>query len=270
MTALAEMVSRRELLTNLTLRELRGKYKRTALGWAWSMLNPLSAIAIFSVVFGTFLAGQPDIGNPSGLNNFTLWLTCGLLPWNFTNNGLQATLPSLVGNSNLVKKVYFPREFIAASSVFSWLVTFLIELGVLTVFFLFFGHVVFQWIPIVLIVVALQTLFVLGLALMFSALNVYFRDVQHFVSIGMQVWFYLTPIVYRTALADGKLPNSLARSIFRLNPMMRYVDAYRDLLYSQRFPPASTWIGLVVTAVLSLLLGWAVFSRLEPRFAEEL
>ena len=264
------MVERRELLTNLTLRELRGKFKRTALGWAWSMLNPLSAIAIYSVVFKLFLGGNPDIGNPSGLNNFTLWLTCALLPWNFTNNGIQATLPSLVGNSNLVKKVYFPREFIAASSVLSWLVTYLIELGVLSLFFLFFGHVVFQWLPIVLIFVVLQTMFVTGIALMFSALNVYFRDVQHFVSIGMQVWFYLTPIVYRTKLADEKLGGGIATKIYGLNPMTRFVDAYRDLLYHQRFPPISTWIGCVVVAVGALLAGWAVFSRLEPRFAEEL
>ena len=270
MTALAEMVERRELLTNLTLRELRGKFKRTALGWAWSMLNPLSAIAIYSVVFKLFLGGNPDIGNPSGLNNFTLWLTCALLPWNFTNNGIQATLPSLVGNSNLVKKVYFPREFIAASSVLSWLVTYFIELGVLSVFFLIFGQVVFQWLPVVMIFVILQTLFVTGIALMFSALNVYFRDVQHFVSIGMQVWFYLTPIVYRTALANEKLGGGVASTIYGLNPMTRFVDAYRDLLYNQRFPPLSTWIGCILVSVLSLLAGWAVFSRLEPRFAEEL
>jgi ABC-type polysaccharide/polyol phosphate export permease len=269
MTALSEMVGRKELLTNLTLRELRGKFKRTALGWAWSMLNPISSIAIYSVVFSLFLGGVPEKGNPSGLLNFTLWLTCGLLPWNFTNNGIQATLPSLVGNSNLVKKVYFPREFIAASSVLSWLVTYLIELGVLSFFFLFFGEVVFQWIPLVLIFVALQTCFVLGLALLFSALNVYFRDVQHFVGIGMQVWFYLTPIVYRTALADERL-GPVGKTIYRLNPMMRFVDAFRDLFYSQRVPPLSTWIGCVVVAVVSLVGGWLVFARLEPRFAEEL
>jgi ABC-type polysaccharide/polyol phosphate export permease len=270
MTALAEMIERRELLTNLTLRELRGKFKRTALGWAWSMLNPVSQIAIYSIVFSQFLAGQPDVGNPSGLKNFTLWLTCALLSWNFTNNGLQATIPSLIGNSNLVKKVYFPREFIAASSVLSWLVTFLIELTVLCFFFLLFGQVVFQWIPLVLVFVVLQTLFVLGLALMFSALNVYFRDVQHFVGIFMQVWFYLTPIVYRTALADEKIGSGIGKTIYRLNPMLRFVDAYRDLLYSQRVPPVGTWVGCAVVSIASLLLGWIVFSRLEPRFAEEL
>lgn len=270
MTALAEMIERRELLTNLTLRELRGKFKRTALGWAWSMLNPLSQIAIYSVVFSLFLGGTPETGNPSGLYNFTLWLTCGLLTWNFTNSGLQATIPSLLGNSNLVKKVYFPREFIAASSVLSWLVTFLIELTVLCFFFLFFGQVVFQWIPLVLVFVAMQTLFVLGLALMFSALNVYFRDVQHFVGIFMQMWFYLTPIVYRTAYADEKIHSAIGRTIYGLNPMLRFVDAYRDLLYSQRVPPLATWVGCAVVSVVSLLLGWAVFSRLEPRLAEEL
>jgi lipopolysaccharide transport system permease protein len=84
------------------------------------------------------------------------------------------------------------------------------------------------------------------------------------------VWFYLTPIVYRTALADGKIGSGVGQTIYRLNPMMRFVDAFRDLLYSQRVPPLSTWLGCAFVSLASLLIGWSVFSRLEPRFAEEL
>jgi ABC-type polysaccharide/polyol phosphate export permease len=271
MTSAKELVAGRSLLWNLTLRELRGKFKRTALGWAWSMLNPLSTIIIYSLVFSTFLTGMPEKGNPSGLFNFTLWLSCGLLPWNFTNNGIQAALPSIVGNSNLVKKVYFPREYVVASNVLSWIVTYGIELSVLSIVFLFFGHVVFMWIPIVLFFMALQLVFVLGIALLLSSLNVYFRDIQHFVGIGMQVWFYLTPIVYRTELVRERLDDRpVLWQIFKLNPMIRFVDAYRDLFYSGRMPPLSTFIICIVTALISALVGWRVFSRLEPRFAEEL
>lgn len=270
MTAVAELVQGRELLYNLTLRELRGKFKRTALGWTWSMLNPLSSIVIYTIVFSTFLKGVPDRGNPSNLFNFTLWLTCGLLPWNFINTGVQSTLGSLVGNSNLIKKVYFPREYIVAASVLSWLVTFGIELSVMCVVFLFFGQVVFAWIPIALIFIALQTILVLGLSLLLASVNVYFRDVQHFVGIGMQIWFYLTPIVYRTELVHEHLHSSLARKFYGLNPMLRFTDAYRNCFYDQRMPPVQTFVACAVASFAALFLGWAVFSRLEPRFAEEL
>lgn len=272
MTSPSELYKGRELLWNLTLRELRGKFKRTALGWAWSMLNPLSTIVIFSVVFSFFLKGAPDKGNPSGIENFTLWLSCGLLAWNFTSAGIQATLPSIVGNSNLVKKVYFPREYIVASSVLAWVVTFAIELSVLAVAFVVFaGHLVLPWIPIVMVFMAMQTVFVLGIALLLSSLNVYFRDIQHFVGIGMQVWFYLTPIVYRIGLVNEKLGDRpFLKRLFTLNPMIRFVDAYRSLFYSGAMPPLSTFVICALTAVISLLIGWTVFSRLEPRFAEEL
>jgi ABC-type polysaccharide/polyol phosphate export permease len=271
MTAAGELFKGRELLWNLTMRELRGKYKRTALGWAWSMLNPLSTIVIFSLVFSYFLNGSPETGNPSGLFNFTLWLSCGLLPWNFTSNGIQATLPSIVGNANLVKKVYFPREYIVAANVLSWVVSYGIELFVLGIVFIFFGQFVFVWLPLVVLFMFLQFLFVLGIALLFSALNVYFRDIQHFVGIGMQVWFYLTPIIYRTQLVKDRLAgHPILYRIFTLNPMIRFVGAYRDLLYGGGVPRPATFVICGLMALVSLLLGWRVFSRFEPRFAEEL
>lgn len=270
MTAIKELVSGRELLFNLTMRELRGKYKRTALGWAWSMLNPISTIIIYSIVFGNLLGVEAPVGKSTDIHNFTLWLTCGLLPWNFLNNGLQATLPALVNHSNLIKKVYFPREYIVASSVLSWMTMFAIELGILaTAFAVFAQHLVWKTLPMIVLLVVLQALFVLGLTLIFSSINVYFRDVQHFTTIGMQIWFYLTPIVY--VLNDdmkGKIGDMIG--FYRLNPMLHFVRAYQQCFYDGQYPSGRSLLYILGSVVVALTVGFRLFSKLEPRFAEEL
>ena len=131
MTALTQLRDSRELLVNLTMREVRGKYKRTALGQLWSLINPLAMMLIFTAVFGLVLKIKIDPGSPSGLNIFALWLVCALLPWNFMNSAVSGGMGSLVGNANLIKKVYFPRDALVASTVLSCDVTFLVELAVL-------------------------------------------------------------------------------------------------------------------------------------------
>lgn len=261
-----ELRDQRELLWNLTLRELRSKYKRSALGWFWSLLNPLSSIIIYSVVFGRLFEMPAPIGNPSGLTSFTLWLTCGLLPWNFHATAIGAGTGSIVGNAGLVKKVYFPREYLVASTVLSWLVSFLIEMTVLTVAFFFWGHVAVQWLPLVFLVALVQTLFSFGLALALSALNVFFRDIQHLIGIVLQVWFYLTPIVYAM---DAQIPAAW-RGIYKVNPMVHYVTVYRNLLFDGRLPGLQSCAFLAVSAVVSLGGGLLIFRRLEPRLVEEL
>ena len=124
MTKLQEIASRRELFVNLTLRELRGKYKRSILGWAWSLLNPLTTMLLYSFVFGFILEIDPETGDPSGLRNFPLYLLCGLLPYNFLALSLSGGMGSLIGNSNLIKKTYFPREIMVGANTASWLVSF--------------------------------------------------------------------------------------------------------------------------------------------------
>src|ERR1700758_2564870 len=125
MASVPELASSRELMTNLTLRELRGKYKRSVLGWSWSLLNPLATMAIFTVVFAYFLKVKVPPGNPSGLSVFALFLLCGLLPFNFLANGMSGSMSALIGNANLIKKVYFPREILVAANVASWAVSLL-------------------------------------------------------------------------------------------------------------------------------------------------
>lgn len=271
MSTVAELAESRELFGNLTLRELRSKYKRSLLGWTWSLLNPLATMVIFTLVFRFFLKVDVPPGNPSGLDAFAIFLLCGLLPWNFLSNGMTGSMGALIGNSNLIKKVFFPREILVASNVASWVVSFLLELGVLAVVLLVAGNFVLPWLIPALGLVIIQTMFVVGLGLLLSVLNVYFRDVQHFVGILLQIWFYATPIVYPiTVVRDALADHPTFFTLYKLNPMVRFVEAYRDCVYDLRFPALLDTLYLLGVSGATLALGVFVFSRLEPKLAEEL
>jgi ABC-type polysaccharide/polyol phosphate export permease len=275
MSSAHELFSSWEILRNLTLRELRSKYKRSTLGWMWSLLNPISSIVIYGLVFGQLLDIPAPEGNPSGIKNFMLYLTCALLPWNFLSGAISAGTGSLVGNANLLKKVYFPREYLVVSAVLSLAIAFLIELAVLGIVFAFFGQIVVQWIPIVIALVVMQILLGLGFALALSVANVYFRDTQHFIGIGLQIWFYLTPVVYvvdryipvRSTVFGVSLP---VRRLYELNPMVHVVNGYRNVFYDGRMPGWQSMAYLLMFAVAVFFSGWAVFRRLEGRIVEEL
>jgi lipopolysaccharide transport system permease protein len=270
-SSVAELAESRELFVNLTLRELRGKYKRSVLGWTWSLLNPLATMVIFTVVFRFFLKVQIEPGDPSGLHVFAIFLLCGLLPWNFLSNGMSGSMGALISNSNLIKKVFFPREILVASNIASWVVSFLLELGVLAVVLVVAGNFVLPWLVPALGLVMVQTMFVVGLGLLLSVLNVYFRDVQHLIGILLQIWFYATPIVYPISVVGDALDDSPGLfTLYKLNPMVRFVEAYRDCLYDLRFPALLDSVYLVGVSAATLALGVFVFSRLEPKLAEEL
>lgn len=264
----------RDLAVNLTLRELKGKYKRSVLGWSWSLLNPLATALIFTMVFKIFFRIDTPPGQPSGLSNFPLFLLCGLLPWNYLANGLNGATESLVANGNLIKKVYFPRQVLVVANVASWMVPLLVEFGVLAVLLLVFGNFVLPWLPLVLLLILVQTGFVLGIGLILGAVNVYFRDVKHLIGILLQALFYATPIVYplsqvppRATLFGFDVP---VLSLYRLNPMVPMVEAFRDVLYELRFPRLADLAYVSVWALACMAVGLLVFSRLEPRLAEEL
>jgi ABC-2 type transport system permease protein len=262
-----------ELLLNLTLRELRGKFKRTTLGWGWSVINPVATLTVYAVVFGLFLRLEPPVGDPSGLDNYAFFLVCGLLPWLFLSVGLTTSSASYVTNESLVKKVYFPRAALPASAVLAALITFGVELGVLSVALLIVGNMVVPWLPVLLLVVALQAGFVLGLGLVVAALNARFRDVTHLLTVGLNVWFFATPILYPIRILeenDIRLLGLPADDILRFNPVYHFVTAYRDLLYDLRFPAASQWAVMVTAATVVLAIGVAVHRRFEPRLAEVL
>jgi ABC-type polysaccharide/polyol phosphate export permease len=273
-TTTSDLLMQRDLLLNLTLRELRGKYKRSVLGWAWSLLNPLASMVIYTIVFAVILRIQVNPGDPSGLHLFALFLLCGLLPWNFIANAMSGGVESLVSNANLIRKVYFPREILVAATVGSFFITLLIEMGVLCTALLLAGNMIFPWLLLAILLLIPLAAFAMGIGLALSVANVYFRDMRHLVGIALQVWFYLTPIVYpitlvpeRSNLAGMSVPT---RALIDLNPMTRFTDAFRALLYDLRLPSAGTVGYLLVWSFGTLVAGWWVFKRYEGRLAEEL
>lgn len=277
MTTLAELRGSRELFVNLVLREIRGKYKRTALGQLWSLVNPLAAMAIYSLVFGFLLPIEVAQGNPSGLQVYALWLLCGLLPWLFVNATVTAGMGSLLADANLIKKVWFPRVVIVAAVAGSWLFTHAIEMGVLVVVLVLFGSAVLVWLPGIVLMMLLLFCFATGIALMLSIANVYFRDTQHFVSIFMQLWFYLSPVLYPLRYVTEGAARLEERGVslpleflYRLNPMERFIEVFRAMMYDNTWPAAWDVLYCVVAAALSLGVGYLVFVRHEARIAEEM
>lgn len=278
MTALAELRASQDLLVNLTLREVRGKYKRTVFGQLWSLLNPIAQMITYSVVFALVLRATPDSGANSGLDVFALWLAAGLLPWLFFSNVLTTGMASLVTNANLIQKVYFPRETLVIANTASWLFTFAIEMTVLAAAILGFEliqdgsdalrHSPLLYLPATVLLMVLLTAFGLGVAFMLSVANVYFRDTQHFIGIVMQVWFYATPIVYPLKLVEDSHPD--LAFVMRLNPLERFVEAFRNTLYDGQLPSAANSLILVAVSLGTLFLGYRIFKRYEGRLAEEL
>jgi ABC-type polysaccharide/polyol phosphate export permease len=277
MSVLTDLKESRGLLVNLTLREVRGKYKRTILGQGWSLLNPIATLLIYTMVFGFVLRVPVPVGDPSGLQIFALYLACGLLPWTFFSNSIVGGMGALIANANLLRKVFFWRPTLVFATVFSWNVTFGIELLVLVVALLIVGTMPLPWLPLLVVAVVLLTVFALGIALLLSVANVYFRDTQHFVSIGMQLWFYATPIVYPYSLIQDQAARMRAEgsgfpleTVYRLNPMERFVSVFRSLLYDNTWPAWNDLLFCVVAAVASLAIGIAVFTRSQHRLVEEL
>jgi lipopolysaccharide transport system permease protein len=274
MSRLRDYADARELTVNLTLRELRSKYKKSVLGWTWSLLNPLSTMIIFTVVFSAFLKVKPSVGHPSGLDSFAMFLLCGLLPWNFMSGGMSVGADCLIGNSNLIKKVYFPREIIVFSNVAALFVSFCVEMGVLVVALVVVGNMVLLWLPLVIIIMLIEAAMVLGIGLLLSTFNVYFRDVKHLITILSNALFYSMPIVYPLTVVP-KTAHILGaaipfRRIYLLNPLVRMVTAFRAVLYDLRFPAFADMAYLVAWAVGLCVVGLWMFHKFERRLAEEL
>lgn len=263
---IGELVEARDLLQQLTSREIRGRYRGAVLGQFWGLLNPLALMLIYTVVFSRVLRVAPPVGHPSGLDIFALWVLCGLLPWTFLNNCLTSGLGALVGNAGLVTKVWFPREVLVVAASLAWLVSFGFELLVLLGAIAVAGNPkALLWAFAVMPLMVLLLMFGTGVALALSVLNVYFRDTAQFVGIATQLWFYLTPIVYPEGLVPGRL-----RPLVELNPMTSFVGCFRSLLYDGALPSAHDLVGVTLAAVLGLTVGYAVFRRFEARLAEEL
>ncbi|MBX3068674.1 MAG: ABC transporter permease [Cryobacterium sp.] len=273
-----EVFQSRELLAYLTLKEIKGRYKRTFLGQLWSLLNPLAAMLIYTFVFGFILKLTPKPGDPSGLDIFALWLLCGLIPWVFLATTISQGMQSLVLNANLIQKVYFSRIVLPLSAAGAAGFTWLFEMFVLIIALSIFGAFVLPWIPYLVFVMLLLALFAIGLSLMLAVANVVFRDTEHFVGILLQIWMYLTPIIYPNEVVEaasnglgGILGTNLTvLGFYQWNPMVHFVNVFRALMYDNRWPDPNELLICAIWALAIFIVGVLVFRRNESKLAEML
>ena len=251
-----ELWAYRELLWVLTMRDIKVRYKQTVLGAAWAVIRPFLTMVIFSVVFGQ-LAKMPSDGFP-----YPVFVYAALLPWIFFSTAIGTSGQSLVGSANLVSKVYFPRLIIPLSSVGAGLVDLLISTGVLLLMMLWYG-VGWSWqllaAPLLLIALIFTAL---GIGTLLSALTVAYRDFTHLTPFLVQVWMYVTPVIFPVSLVPERW-----QWLLYLNPMTGLVEGFRSAFLGKPFDLAGIGISLAI-AVAILLIGVAYFEKVERRFAD--
>jgi len=247
----------RELIYFLTWRDIKVRYKQAVLGIAWAILQPLMTMVIFTVIFGNLL-GTPSEGIPYPLFSLT-----ALLPWQLFASALQRSSTSLVGNANLLTKIYFPRLAIPLASIFAALVDFLISFVVLIGVMVYYRYMPgwnALWVPL-LVLLALLTALAVGLWL--SALNVQYRDIQQIVPFLIQVWMYASPIVYPIET----IPAGIWRWLYGLNPMVGVIQGFRWALLGGA-PPDLTLVISGAMVLILLVSGLYYFRRMEKTFAD--
>jgi lipopolysaccharide transport system permease protein len=264
---LRELWQYRDLIYNLIARDLKVRYKSSILGIAWSWLNPLLMMVVYTVLFTIFLR-RDDIAH------YPVFLLCGLLPWQFfSDSTLQAT-GSIVNNAHLIKKVYFPREILPISAVLSNLVNFIIALPVFFALALLFGVSPTVWGLLLPITILIQVAFTVGVALILATLNVFYRDTQIILSVVMLAWFFLTPVFYPIqavpqAVNVWGVTFNAQLWLRRLNPVASFIASYRDLLFWGAPTGLDFLLRTAVTALIVLVVGYLVFLRYRSRFGEE-
>lgn len=257
MNVFKEIYNYRELLKTNIKKEIRGKYKGSWLGVLWTFLNPLLMLAVYAFVFPYILRVNVD--------NYTIFMIVALIPWNFFTTAIQSGTGSVVANGNILKKVYFPREIIPISITTSQLVNFLITCIIMAVFIIFSGVGFSVHALLFPLLVLIQYILILGLTFILSALTVFVRDIDHFVSVILMLGFYATPIVYQGEMLPKKF-----HIFLKLNPMAQLVEAYRSILYYHRMPDMTMLVIWGLGSVALLVVGYLIFKKLEKSFVEEL
>ena len=254
---LGELWEYRELFYFLIWRDIKVRYKQTVLGATWAIIQPFFTMVVFSLFFGK-LAKMPSDGIP-----YPIFAYAALVPWTFFAYGLNQSSNSLVGNANLIKKVYFPRLVVPISSVIGGVVDFVLAFVVLLGMMLFYGifpTVNILWLPFLLLL-AFAT--ALGVGLWLSALNVQFRDVRYTVPFLTQFWLFATPIAYPSSLLSEPW-----RTVYGINPMVGVVEGFRWALLGTDTAPGLIIVISTLAAVITLTTGAFYFRRMEKTFAD--
>ena len=266
---LRRLLEYRELLYNLTRKEVKVKYKNSFLGFVWSLVTPLMMLVVFYVAFGVIFKLRA-----MDMRYYAFYLMAGILPWNFMSQTLTQGVSSVVTNGDLVKKVYFPREVLPLSYLGSASFHFLLQEMMLIVFLVAFRVPMTPWIFMLPLLMLLEAAFIAGFSLLLAACNVFFRDVQHFTEILLMAWFWMTPVIYPVAFIRDNLPAWAAR-LYMLNPMAHIILIWQRITYNSPVNGPTAYsisregvLGTVAFTLALVLLGYYAFKRLEGRFAE--
>ena len=258
MKTIKEIYEYRTMISSLIKRDLRGRYKGSVLGFAWTFLNPLLQLAVYTVVFSHIMR--------AGIEDYYLFLFVALIPWIFFNASVSGGTTCIISQKDMVSKIYFPREILPIAHVTCQLVNMLLSFVVVFAVLLISGKGMslkaLAYLPIIIIA---EYLLAISIALIVSALTVYLRDLEHIIVIITMAWQFLSPVMYSIDMVPENM-----RDLFNLNPMTPIIVAYRDILYYKKVPELATLLHGFIFSVVLLIIGWFVFGRLKKHFAEEM
>ena len=247
----------RELLKTNVKKEIRGRYKNSFLGILWSFLNPLLQLLVYSVIFGALLAG--------GDETYPIYICVALIPWTYFTTAISQAAFTVIGNADIIKKVYFPREILPISVVTSGAVNFVISTIIIIAFVIFSGLGLSWYIVFYPLILLIQYILLLGISFIVSSVTVYFRDLEHIIGVVLMAAFYATPIVYNIE----QLPHTL-QVLVNLNPMTHLINGYRDIFYYHQIPNMEILFILLGISLVLTIAGYFIFKKLQKGFAEEL
>lgn len=258
MKDLKELYAYRQMVFSLVRKELRGRYKGSVLGFLWTFINPLLQLLVYTLVFSVIMR--------AGIEDYYMFLFVALVPWIFFSSALTGGAVSVLSQKDMVKKIYFPREIMPISYVTSAFVNMLLSFVVIFAVLFVTGYGVnvlaLLCLPVVMIV---EYVLALGIALLASALTVYFRDLEYILGIIAMAWQFMTPVMYDASMVPEQL-----LPIFNLNPMTHVIESYREILYYKQVPQIQTLGSAAVLGVVICVLGYWIFLKLQKGFAEEL
>lgn len=248
----------KDMIYSLVRRELRGRYKGSVLGFLWTYINPLCQVVVYSAVFSVIFRVN--------IEKFYLYLIIGMMPWTFFNTSVQGGATCIRAQSDMVQKIYFPREVIpiayVTSAFVNMLLSFIIVFGAVIISGLGFNFKVLIYLPLIML---LEYLLALGIAFIVSSITVYFRDMEQILSVILMAWIYITPIMYNMEYVPEQY-----RKLIVLNPMTPIVEVYHQILYYRITPTTNYLLLATATSIITFIVGILIFAKLDRNFAEEL
>ncbi|MBC2455742.1 ABC transporter permease [Clostridium beijerinckii] len=257
MEGLKELYNYREMLSNLVKKDLRTRYKGSVLGFLWTFVNPLLQLIVYTMVFSVIMR--------AGIDKYYIYLFVALVPWIFFATSITTSASSIIRNKDLIKKIYFPRLIIPMSVVNGAFMNMIFTMVVVFAALIFSEIGISKYVLLLPIILILEYLFALGLSFIVSALNVYFRDLEHILGIVTMAWMYGTPILYGIDMVPENL-----QSLFNLNPMTPIILAIRDILYYKKMPDLSHMGLILMWSIGFIIIGYFIFQKLQKGFVEEL